>query len=91
MISAARGGASEPVDGLKFIRVIAVARIVCPKSMVRLSPDREHMSREVQALAFLAGANSISVGGKLLTTTNPDKDTDAALLADLGMRPMGAA
>ena len=84
-------GDSEPVDALEFIRVIAVARLVCPKSMVRLSAGREHMSRELQALAFLAGANSIFIGGKLLTTTNPDKDTDAALLADLGMRPMGTA
>ena len=83
-------GDSEPVDALEFIRVIAVARLVCPKSMVRLSAGREHMSRELQALAFLAGANSIFIGGKLLTTTNPDKDTDAALLADLGMRPMAA-
>jgi len=84
-------GASEPVDALEFVRVIAVARLVCPKSMVRLSAGREHMSRELQALAFLAGANSIFIGGKLLTTSNPDKDTDAALLADLGMRPMASA
>jgi len=84
-------GGSAPVDGLEFVRVIAVARLVCPKTMVRLSAGREHMSRELQALAFLAGANSIFIGGKLLTTSNPDKDTDAALLADLGMRPMGTA
>ncbi len=82
---------SAPVDALEFIRVIAVARLVCPKSMVRLSAGREHMSRELQALAFLAGANSIFIGGTLLTTANPEKDTDAALLADLGMRPMASA
>ncbi|CAN7160566.1 biotin synthase BioB [Phenylobacterium sp. LjRoot219] len=81
-------GGAAPVDGLEFVRMIAVARLVCPKSVVRLSAGREHMSRELQALCFLAGANSIFVGGKLLTTSNPDQDTDAALLADLGMRPM---
>lgn len=59
--------------------------------MVRIAAGREHMSRELQALCFLAGANSIFIGGRLLTTPNPDKTTDEALLADLGMRPMGAA
>jgi biotin synthase len=81
-------GDAAPVDGLEFVRMIAVARLVCPKSVVRLSAGREHMSRELQALCFLAGANSIFVGGKLLTTSNPDQDSDAALLADLKMRPM---
>ena len=81
-------GESEAVDGLEFVRMIAVARLICPKSVVRLSAGREHMTREQQALCFLAGANSIFIGGKLLTTANPDRDTDAALLADLGMRPM---
>jgi biotin synthase len=70
---------------------VAVARLVCPKAMVRLSAGRETMSRELQALCFLAGANSIFVGGRLLTTANPERDTDAALLADLGLRPMGEA
>ena len=83
-------GDSTPVDGLEFVRTIAVARIVCPKSMVRLSAGREHMSREQQALCFLAGANSIFIGSKLLTTANPGEDEDSALLADLGMRPMAA-
>jgi biotin synthase len=83
-------GDSTPVDGLEFVRMIAVARLVCPKSMVRLAAGREHMSRELQALCFLAGANSIFVGGRLLTTDNPDQDEDAALLADLKMRPMSA-
>jgi len=76
------------VDPLEFVRMIAVARLVCPKSMVRIAAGREHMTKELQALCFLAGANSIFVGGKLLTTANPDKDSDAALLADLKMRPM---
>jgi len=84
-------GDSTPVDGLEFVRTIAVARIVCPKSMVRLSAGREHMSREQQALCFLAGANSIFIGSKLLTTANPGEDEDTALLAELGMRPMGSS
>jgi len=84
-------GDSAPVDGLEFVRMVAVARLVCPKAVVRLSAGREHMSRELQALCFLAGANSMFIGGRLLTTSNPDKDTDAALMADLGLKPMGAA
>ena len=71
-------------------RLIAVARIVCPKSVVRLSAGRDGMSRELQALCFLAGANSMFIGGKLLTTPLPGEDEDSKLLADLGMRPMGA-
>jgi biotin synthase len=82
------GGA---LDGLEFVRAIAVARLVCPKAVVRLSAGREGMSRELQALCFLAGANSIFVGAKLLTTANPELDRDAQLFADLGLRPMGAA
>ncbi|MBS0412001.1 MAG: biotin synthase BioB [Proteobacteria bacterium] len=82
-------GGSEPLDGLEFVRTIAVARLVCPKSVVRLSAGRDHMSREQQALCFLAGANSMFVGGKLLTTRNPELGTDARLFADLGLRPMG--
>ena len=81
-------GDSTPVDGIEFVRMIAVARILCPRTVVRLSAGREHMSRELQALCFLAGANSMFIGGKLLTTANPDKDTDAALMADLGLKPM---
>jgi biotin synthase len=84
-------GGAAPVDGLEFVRMVAVARLVCPKTVVRLSAGREHMSKELQALCFLAGANSIFVGGKLLTTSNPDQDADAALLADLKMRPMTMA
>jgi biotin synthase len=82
-------GRSEPLEPLEFVRTIAVARLVCPKSMVRLSAGRETMSPELQALCFLAGANSIFVGGRLLTTPNPEMDSDQALLAALGMRPMG--
>ena len=82
-------GQSEAVGGIEFVRTIAVARLVCPKAVVRLSAGRDHMSPEQQALCFLAGANSIFVGAKLLTTRNPDKDTDARLFADLGLKPMG--
>jgi len=84
-------GGSTPVDGLEFVRMIAVARLVCPKSVVRIAAGREHMSKELQALCFLAGANSIFVGARLLTTNNPGRDNDDALLAELKMRPMGEA
>jgi biotin synthase len=77
------------IDPIEFVRTVAVARLVCPKSMVRLSAGREGMSRELQALCFLAGANSIFVGGKLLTTPLPEMDEDSRLFADLGLRPMG--
>jgi biotin synthase len=76
-----------PIDPLDFVRTIAVARIVMPKSYVRLSAGREQMSDELQALAFLAGANSIFYGEKLLTTGNPDVEHDRALLARLGIEP----
>jgi biotin synthase len=75
----------EPLD---FVRTIAVARITMPASVVRLSAGREDMSEETQALCFLAGANSIFYGPKLLTTPNPGRDRDMALLDNLGMRPM---
>jgi biotin synthase len=81
-------GHSAPVDALEFARMVAVARLVCPRSVVRIAAGREHMSRELQALCFLAGANSIFVGGRLLTTDNPGRNADDALLADLKMRPM---
>jgi len=83
-------GDSPPIDGLEFARTVAVARVVCPKSMVRLSAGREAMSRELQALCFLAGANSIFVGGRMLTTPSPEQAFDDRLMADLGMRPMSA-
>lgn len=75
------------VDPLDFVRVIAVARILMPASHVRLSAGRTEMSDEMQALCFLAGANSIFFGEKLLTTANPDGNADLALLERLGMRP----
>ncbi len=84
-------GESPPLDPLEFVRTIAAARLVCPRAVVRLSAGRDRMSREMQALAFLAGANSIFIGGKLLTAANPSLDDDARLLADLGLRPMGEA
>jgi len=70
------------------VRTIAVARITMPKSMVRLSAGREDMSDETQALCFMAGANSIFYGPKLLTTPNPVADADRALFAKLGLSPM---
>src|SRR5476649_2002809 len=79
--------ASAKLDPLDFVRTIAVARITMPASMVRLSAGREDMSEETQALCFLAGANSIFYGPKLLTTPNPGRDRDMALLENLGMRP----
>ncbi len=77
-------------EALDFVRMIAVARIVMPKSMVRLSAGRENMSEETQTLCFLAGANSIFYGEKLLTAGNPDTDADRQLISKLGMRPMQA-
>ena len=76
------------LDQLDFVRTIAVARITMPKSVVRLSAGREDMSEETQALCFLAGANSIFYGPKLLTTPNPGRDRDMKLLDKLGLRPM---
>jgi len=76
------------IDPIEFVRTVAVARIVCPRSMVRLSAGRETMSAEMQALCFLAGANSIFVGDRLLTTANPDQDADARLFEKLDLRPM---
>ncbi len=81
---------TEALDALEFVRAIAVARILMPGSMVRLSAGRENMSDETQALCFLAGANSIFLGDKLLTTANPLPDSDAALLDKLGVEAMPA-
>lgn len=78
----------EKMDPFEFVRTIAVARICMPASMVRLSAGREDMSEETQALCFLAGANSIFYGPKLLTTPNPGRDSDLALLDKLGLRAM---
>jgi biotin synthase len=79
---------ATPLDAIEFVRMIAVARITMPKSMVRLSAGRESMAEETQALCFLAGANSIFYGPKLLTTPNPVADSDRALFAKLGLTPM---
>ena len=76
------------IDAFDFVRTIAVARITMPASMVRLSAGREEMSEETQALCFLAGANSIFYGPKLLTTPNPGRDRDMVLLDKLGLRAM---
>jgi biotin synthase len=78
------------VEGLDFVRTIAAARVMIPKAHVRLSAGRSTMSDELQALAFLAGANSIFYGEKLLTTGNPDVEQDRALLARLGIRAEAA-
>jgi biotin synthase len=77
--------ALSPLD---FVRTIAVTRICMPASVVRLSAGREEMSDETQALCFLAGANSIFYGPKLLTTPNPGADKDRALMSRLGLVPM---
>ena len=79
---------ATPLDTIEFVRTIAVARITMPCSMVRLSAGRETMSEDAQALCFLAGANSIFCGPKLLTTPNPQRDRDEALMGRLGMQPM---
>ncbi len=81
-------GRGEAVDPIAFVRVIAAARITMPASMVRLSAGRETMTDETQALCFLAGANSIFYGAKLLTTANPSEDRDARLFRKLGLRAM---
>lgn len=78
------------IDDIEFVRTVAVARITMPESMVRLSAGRESMSDATQALCFLAGANSLFTGDKLLTTGNAGEDRDAALFARLGITPMTA-
>ncbi len=78
---------NEPLDIFEWIRAIAVARILMPKAMVRLSAGRLTISREAQAMAFMAGANAIFTGEKLLTTPNPLENEDNSLLNDLGLTP----
>jgi biotin synthase len=78
---------SAPLDPIEFVRIIALARVLMPRSHVRLSAGRAQMSDEMQALCFLAGANSIFYGEKLLTTGNPDTASDQALFGRLGIRP----
>lgn len=79
-------GQTQPIDHFEFIRVIALARIMMPKAVIRLSAGRADMSEEMQALCFLAGANSMWLGDKLLTTKNPESDQDMTLLKKLGMK-----
>jgi biotin synthase len=77
----------QPIDSLEFVRTIAAARIAMPKAYVRLSAGRERMPEAVQALCFMAGANSVFYGDKLLTTGNPEAARDRALFTRLGLRP----
>jgi biotin synthase len=84
-------GGIPKIDPLEFVRTVAVARITMPKAMVRLSAGREEMSEAVQALCFLAGANSIFYGEKLLTTGNPEVENDRKLMSKLGMHAMVTA
>lgn len=81
----------EFVDSFEFVRTIATARIIMPKAMVRLSAGRTEMSEEMQAMCYLAGANSIFLGEKLLTTPNPEKSDDFQLLNRLGLHPLNPA
>ena len=76
---------AAPIDGLEFVRTVAVARVLMPRSHVRLSAGRTGLSDELQALCFAAGANSIFYGEKLLTADNPDGDADRALFLQLGL------
>lgn len=82
---------SEPVDPLDFVRVIAVARITMPKARVRLSAGRQQLGEAVQTLCFMAGANSIFYGDKLLVTGNPDVEADTSLMRKLGLKGLGTS
>ena len=84
-------GEADAVDPLVLVRTIAAARILMPSSRVRLSAGRRSLTREGAALCFLAGANSIFVGEKLLTTPNPSRNEDDLLLEDLELRPLNHA
>jgi len=79
-----------PLDPLVLVRMLATARILMPAAMVRLAAGRVQLSREAEVLCFMAGANSIFVGDRLLTTSNPAPDSDKALLSELGLTPMVA-
>ena len=81
---------AEKVDGIDFVRAIATARIMMPRALVRLSAGRTAMSDELQALCFLAGANSIFYGDKLLTTANPDENHDRQLFDKLGINTVSS-
>ncbi len=82
---------ADKLDPLEFVRTIACARITMPKAFVRLSAGRQELGDGVQALCFLAGANSIFYGEKLLTTGNPDVENDRALFSRLGLKPLNPA
>ncbi|MEX3956443.1 biotin synthase BioB [Trinickia sp. EG282A] len=84
-------GEVEPLDPFEFVRTIAVARITMPRAMVRLSAGRQQMNDAIQALCFMAGANSIFYGDALLTTGNPQADADRKLFDRLGIRAQSAA
>ncbi|CUH77032.1 Biotin synthase [Tritonibacter multivorans] len=77
---------ARPIDPIEFVRAIATARILMPKSYVRLSAGRSEMSTELQAMCFFAGANSVFVGDTLLTAENPEEDSDAILFEKLGLQ-----
>lgn len=81
-------GTQKPVDALELVRLCAVARITMPRARVRLSAGRTELNREAQLLCFMAGANSIFYGEKLLTTGNPDVAEDLSLFKDAGLHPM---
>ena len=81
-------GDQSPVDSIELVRMCATARIMIPNARVRLSAGRAALSREAQLLCFMAGANSIFFGDKLLTTGNPDHDSDLRLLREAGLRPL---
>ncbi len=76
---------AEPIDGLELVRLIATTRIGFPEARVRLSAGRDRMSRELQVLCFLAGANSVFFGDRLLTAPNPDATEDAELFRAMGL------
>lgn len=78
--------AAKPVDGIELVRTIATARIIMPKSVVRLTAGRTEMSEELQALCFFAGANSVFIGDKLLTEENPQREKDNLLFTKLGLQ-----
>jgi biotin synthase len=87
-IPGSKFGNATPIDPIEFVRAIALARVLMPKTHVRLSAGRTEMSHEMQALCFFAGANSIFVGATLLTADNPGEDHDAGMLRRLGLKPM---
>jgi biotin synthase len=82
---------AEPVDAIELVRLIATTRIVFPRARVRLSAGRDHMSRELQVLCFLAGANSIFFGEKLLTAGNPSASDDARMFRAMGLPVLGSS